>query len=274
MKKLSSAATADDADAAANDQAGVQSVETGMLLLSALAKLTYDGPAPNLTALAAKAGLPPAKAHRYLVSFLRTGMVERDAATGRYGLGPLALEISVSALRGFDVVRSASALIPEISARLQHSMALAVWGARGATVVWVHPYPRPITISSRVGEVLPMLTSATGRVFGAFLPSGQTEAVLDEELSHTRGPVGERRNYERLRDEVRAAGVGWAEGDLNPAIHALSAPIFDYRGEVVAALTSLGSTHEFDPERNGRLAQMLKEAAWEISLTLGCQRHP
>jgi DNA-binding IclR family transcriptional regulator len=42
--------------------------------------------------LAAAAGMSAAKAHRYLVSFQRLGLVLQDAATTRYDLGPAALQ--------------------------------------------------------------------------------------------------------------------------------------------------------------------------------------
>jgi DNA-binding IclR family transcriptional regulator len=256
------------------DQAGVQSIETGMALLSALAALTYSGPPPMLKTLAAAAGLAPAKAHRYLVSFLRTELVERDAASGRYRLGPLARHIGIASIRSLDVVRVATAELPQIGIDLKHSVALAIWAVRGATVVWVEDYPRPITINTRVGEVLPILTSATGRVFGAWLPAAQTAELAERELEQLRefprpnAPI-RMEDAERLFAETRAAGVGWTAGGLNPTINALSAPVFDFRGGLVAAISALGPADIFDASPDGELASKLKAAAARVSATLG-----
>ena len=68
-------------------QRGIQSIEVGGALLKALA---HHGRALPLKDLAAEAGMVPAKAHPYLVSFGKLGLIEQDAASGRYGLGPLA----------------------------------------------------------------------------------------------------------------------------------------------------------------------------------------
>jgi DNA-binding IclR family transcriptional regulator len=257
-----------------NDQVGVQSIETGMALLGALATLTYSGAPPMLKTLAAAAGLAPAKAHRYLVSFLRTELVERDASSGRYRLGPLARHIGIASIRSLDVVRVASAQLQQISAELQHSVALAVWTPRGATVVWVEDFPRPITINTRVGEVLPLLTSATGRVFGAWLPAGQTAELAERELAQLRefpranAPI-RMDDAERLFAETRRAGVGWTAGGLNPTINALSAPVFDFRRRIVAAASSLGAADMFDAAPDGTLATALKVATARISTSLG-----
>jgi DNA-binding IclR family transcriptional regulator len=253
----------------------VQSIETGMDLLGALASLMFDGPPPMLKTLAAAAGLAPAKAHRYLVSFLRSELVERDSETGRYRLGPAARHIGMAAIRSIDVIRTASAILPDILEDVQHSVALAVWGPKGATVVWVEDYPRPITISIRVGEVLPLLTSATGRVFGTWLPSAQTDSMIDQELRAIRelprpnAVIRHRNAVKELFEKVRIAGVGWTAGEVNPGINALSAPIFDYRGSIVAALSTLGPPGIFEPSPEGEVAIRLRAAAARISANLG-----
>ena len=63
-------------------QRSVQSVEVGGRLLLALADSRSD---LSLKDLAARAGLTPSRAHPYLVSFSRLGLVEQRQASGRYG---------------------------------------------------------------------------------------------------------------------------------------------------------------------------------------------
>ena len=247
-----------------------------MHLLGALAELVANGPPPMLKTLAAKAGLPPAKAHRYLVSFIRSNVVERDPNTGRYQLGPLARMIGLAAIRGIDVVHAATAHMPHALEAMKQSVALAIWTQHGATVVWVEDYPRPIIVSTRVGEMLPLLTSATGRVFGAWLPSERTAGLLESELREMRefpreGAIMGKGDAERLFDEVRKAGVGWSTGSLNPGVSALSAPIFDFHGNIVGAIASLGPVDIFDSSPDGPLAAILREEAGCISTALGYQ---
>ena len=71
-----------------NGQRGIQSVEVGGQLLVALVE---SGKPMMLREVATLAEMAPAKAHPYLVSFMRLGLVEQDRASGRYELGPLAL---------------------------------------------------------------------------------------------------------------------------------------------------------------------------------------
>jgi DNA-binding IclR family transcriptional regulator len=140
-------------------QRGIQSVEVGGALLVALA---HHGRPMALKDLAREAGMVPAKAHPYLVSFGKLGLVEQEAASGHYGLGPLALQLGLISLQQVDPVRLASARLPEIARELGHTVAVAVWGSRGATIVRVEASPALVHVSMRHGTVMSLRgTSAT-----------------------------------------------------------------------------------------------------------------
>src|SRR4051812_11003640 len=96
---------------------GVQSLETGLRVLSAFMELD---PLPMLKEIAEKSGMPPAKAHRYLASFCRSGYVERDPQSGRYRLGSLALRLGLRAMNGLDILRVAGPLIGQARDDLGH----------------------------------------------------------------------------------------------------------------------------------------------------------
>ena len=69
---------------------GVQSFEVGAGVFRAVVR---GQPLMTLKDIAAAAEMPPSKAHRYLVSLIRTGLIEQDPMTSRYKLGPFALDI-------------------------------------------------------------------------------------------------------------------------------------------------------------------------------------
>ncbi|CAG0994807.1 partial Transcriptional repressor IclR, partial [Rhodocyclaceae bacterium] len=138
----------DEPSSAEDGRQGIQSIEVGTPLLKALAE--HGGPM-MLRDLAATADMPAAKAHRYLVSFMRTGLVTQDAVSGRYDLGPFALEIGLASLARLDAVRIATPLIEDLNERIEETVALAVWGNMGPTIVrWVESR-RPVTVNLRTG---------------------------------------------------------------------------------------------------------------------------
>ncbi|MEO8409586.1 MAG: IclR family transcriptional regulator [Propionivibrio sp.] len=250
---------------------GIQSIEVGTRLLRALAA---HGRAMMLRDLAKNAGMPAAKAHRYLVSYMRMGLVEQDANTGRYDLGGFALELGLASLARLDPVRLAAPILDDLCERIGETVALAMWGNHGATCVrWIEA-GGPITVTLRTGVVLPLTASATGLAFAAFYRSSYLKKGLDIELraaaaaSNTSLAAVTRELGVRL-DEIRQHGLARASGSLTPGINGFSAPVFDHSGHMVAAITALGTIGHFDMSWESPLARSIKDAAQMLSRRLG-----
>ena len=146
---------------------GVQSLEVGISILRAMAAGKRS---MMLKDIAQAADMPPSKAHRYLVSLIRTGLVEQDRLTSRYDLGPFALNLGLVALDRVDRIRLGLAAITELRDVTNETIALAVWNDNGPVIVrWERPR-KPITVNVLTGTNLRLLSSAAGRVFSAWLP--------------------------------------------------------------------------------------------------------
>src|SRR5579859_529840 len=109
-------------------RSGIQSIEVGFRLLDVL---THEPRAMMLRDLAQRAGMSPAKAHRYLVSFLRLGVVAQDPLSGRYELGGFALQLGLARLARVDAVKLARIALAELRDRLDLTVGIAVWGNQG-----------------------------------------------------------------------------------------------------------------------------------------------
>jgi DNA-binding IclR family transcriptional regulator len=272
LPRVSTPAPARSAKAAQSDgrRHSVRAVAIGASLLSTLGK--FGGNA-TLSELAATAHLPLSKAHRYLRALIDSAFVEQDAA-GNYRLGSEALALGLAALAGIDLVALATPLIADLSALVNETIVLSIWANHGATVVHVKEPPRRVTVVTRIGSVLPLLTSATGLVFAAYLPAEEIEAMKSAEIDaipHGRGGAAKQAAAmlaKRLRD-VRATGVAAVQSLLFPGIDAIAAPAFAANGRVAAVITVLGPTTSFDASTDGRIARAVTSTASLLSSRLG-----
>ena len=249
------------------EQRGIQSIEVGGSLLRALA---HHGRPLALKDLALEAGMAPAKAHPYLVSFCKLGLIEQDAASGRYGLGPLAMQLGLISLQQLDPLALATPLIEQLAADCGHTVAVAVWGNRGATIVRVAQPPTPVHVSMRHGTVMTLRGTASGRLFAALLPRAQVLPVLREEnrsLGRKGRPFDDELNA--ALEQIRGAGLSRVKDLLLPGISALAAPVFDGTGALVLGLTTIGPSAVFDSRPAGALAHAVGDAARGLSLRLG-----
>lgn len=253
------------------ERVGIQSVEVGFALLEALSRAR--GPL-MLKDLAQEAGMSAAKAHRYLVSFQRLGLVVQDARNARYDLGPAALKLGLASLVRLDAMRLARERMAPLMDALGHTLALAVWGNHGPTIVHWEEAPRALTANLRLGDVMPLLSSATGRCFAAYLPREKTAALLAEELAlATRQGRADlphdEAGVQALLREVRERRCARVLDTLLPGIHAFCAPVFDAGGHLALAITTLGPAATFDAAWGGAIEAPLRAAAEQLSRDLG-----
>ena len=256
---------------------GIQTIEVGGRLLLALA---HHGQPLALKDLAQAAAMSPGKAHPYLVSFIKLGLVERETEGGRYGLGPLALQMGLIGLQQYDPVRLATPLIDELARATGHTVAIAVWGHRGPTLVRIAEAPSPVHVSMRHGTVMSIPGTASGRLFAAYGPPEAVREALDNEArlaparpvrARAGGRFGLGTAFDREIERVRADGVACIDGVALPGVGAVSVPVFDARGKLVLSLTAIGPSATFDSTVDGAVASRLKPAAAQLSLRLGWQ---
>lgn len=245
--------------------------------MTVLRALADSGGEQTLSAIAEAAGMPPAKAHRYLASLIRAGFVERAGNSNRYALGPQALRVGLVALGRLDVIEAAAAALPELRDKIAGSLLLAVWGSNGPTIVRWMESTRPVMVNVRVGATMPLLRSATGQVFAAFLPEPATAPLLEREIDELRKAGGKAPSREDLHKRwvnVRTHGLGHTAGEMLPGVLALAAPVFDHEGTLAAVITALGPVGFFDDARDGETARELRRAAAAVSERLGHGARP
>lgn len=249
---------------------GIQSVEIGSTLLLQLALQVRP---LALRDLSKAAGLTPAKAHPYMVSFLKVGFVTQDSA-GHYELGPLALQLGLARLQCMVPVREASPLIAVLASDTGQSVALAVWGNLGPTIVRLEEPVEPLHVNLRTGTVMSLANSATGRLFAAYLPPKMVERMLAEEVARQRhGTQPEaalsKEAVEAALVETRKFGLSRAQGHPIPGIDALCAPVFDAQGHIVLGIVAMGPSATFDSRWSGSIATRLRQCAAEVSRRIG-----
>jgi DNA-binding IclR family transcriptional regulator len=260
-------------------QRGIQSIEVGGQLLRAL---VHHGRPMALKDLAREADMTAAKAHPYMVSFGRLGLIEQDRASGHYLLGPLALQLGLISLQQADPVHIATPLIGALAQQTGHTVALAVWGARGATIVRTAESPSPVHVNMRHGTVFSLTNTASGRIFAAYLDAEAVRQLLEEERQRQKQRKGAEpagmppvqplplwSDFERQLKEVREHGISRSDGEVIAGVSAMAAPVFDHTGAIVLAVTAIGPAGIFHTAWDGDIARALKACAGTVSQRLG-----
>jgi DNA-binding IclR family transcriptional regulator len=252
---------------------GVRSIEVGGRLLSVIASA---GRPLMLRDIAHSADVTPAQAHAYLVSFRKIGLVEQDATSGLYRVGPFGLQLGLARLRAVDALRLTSSAVAGLVEEIDLMVTVTVWGAFGPTIIQVIEGSRQVHVNLRAGAVYSLSGTATGRVFGAFLPKTTVQEHLAVERADMGGAQGARIGAE-IGDahfwdavaETRRFGYSAAEGSPIPGVNGISAPVFDYTGQIQLAVTVIGPATAVDIRPNSTLTKRLAAFTADLSAQLG-----
>lgn len=240
------------------ERKGVQSVERAFDILRVVESAT--GPV-GVADIAQALESSPSKVHHYLVSLVRCGAL-RQTGRGAYDLGATSLGLGLSALSRLDAVDRTCEAAEALRDGIGEAVFVAVWGNRGPTIIRYFEGFRPLTVEARAGLVLPIVTSATGRVFLAWGKDSQVAPLIEENDL----------DLEDLRARTRSSGVGHVDGDLLPRIASVSAPVFAYGTDLSLAMTVLGWSGDFDSAPDGQTAEALKATCAKLSEVFGGQR--
>jgi len=236
---------------------GVQSVENAFSLLQVF---TRANGALAIKTIAELSGMPGSKVHHYLVSLVRMGVTD-----GRYDLAAVALQMGLTALKRLEPVELAMAAARHLRDETGEATFVSVWGSYGPTIIRYFEGTQPVTVEVKAGNVLPLTSSATGRVYLAW----GIEALIEPILTHERIDQSTTQN---IRRETLSTGFGRVDGELLPRIASLAAPVFDQDGRLTLVMTQLGWSGDFNNNVDGDVADALMRTTEQLSRDLGYTR--
>ncbi|WP_226966626.1 IclR family transcriptional regulator [Streptomyces phaeolivaceus] len=234
-------------------------------LLRALSGRTASG--ASTTRVAEEAGLPRATAHRLLESLAAEGLVDRDARSGLWFLGPETYVLGMASAARYDLTEEARGSVLRLARETGESAFFSV--RRGDETVVLLREDGDFPIRSYVlheGARFPLGVASAGIAILAHLPGGQAEDYLRRTDLVRRW--GDAYTAVSLRERLAATRAhGWA---LNPGLivegsWGMAAAVFDRAGVPGWALTLTGIESRFRPDRQESLGRLLLEEAHRLT---------
>lgn len=237
---------------------------------SILEEMAAHSQPSRVTDLAMTLGMPRARVYRYLQTLVSLGYVRQDPVTERYRLTLKLFHIGQAIADGTQLTSVARPVMAALRDRISQTVTLSLPEEAGMRVIDIVRVETPVQIVTRPGALLPLQTSAQGKVALAWGSYG-AQADPGEDAS------GKRYDPARLAEEIAAARrLGWAVApeETLRGVNAVAAPIFDIEGRFIATITIVGSVQDIKPEPAEAFVVAATGAAREISAELGCMEYP
>jgi DNA-binding IclR family transcriptional regulator len=242
---------------------GAQAVARAIAVLKAF---TDSNPQLTLAEITRATRLNRATAYRLLAALEKEGLVARDKESEAYRLGPEAITLGARALRANDLRSVSRAELETLAQETCETATLEVL-ADGEVLILDEVHGHHLVGSApSIGTRWPAHATSTGKVLLAHVPEAALPRSLPQLTEKTITKPGTlRRELACIREQGYATNVAELEAGYN----AVSAPVRDHEGKVVAAISVGGPDARLTPRRIEEIARMIQDAAGRISQRLG-----
>lgn len=225
----------------------------------------------SITALAAELSLPKSSVFRILHTLLEFGYVRQDPTTERYSLGPRLLHLAASVEHGSDLRALAQPLLVKLSKLTTETVHLAL--PVGDHMVYIDKIdsPRAVVMASRIGQQVPLHSSALGKAYLSALPPDERRAVvaslpLERRTERTLADVNA-----LLADLETCARRGFAIDNVEneEGVRCVGAAIRDERQSPLAALSVSAPASRLSLSAARKLGPQCAATGARISRELG-----
>ena len=239
--------------------------------LSVLELLLQKDSAMNMTELSEKLELYPSTIHRILDTLRHWGYVEQDSHTQKYQLGLKALELGMAKLHQMDLVREATPYLKELVNQCNETVHLGVLEEGEVLYLAKEESSQTIRMCSYVGKRAPLHCTALGKVLLACLPEGGRKKMLSKKVFPrlTENTITDKRELEKELGKVREQGFALDREENEKDVRCVAAPIRNYQGEVIAAVSISSPSFRIDKNVQNNLKEALIQTSREISMRLG-----
>ena len=225
----------------------------------------------HMTEISEKLELYPSTTHRILDTLKHWGYVEQDPKSQKYRLGLKLLALGMAKLHQMDLVKEATPYLKELVKQCNETIHLGVLEEGEVLYLAKEESSQTIRMISYVGKRAPLHCTALGKVLLAHLSTEERKKTLGGKMLPplTEKTITDKRELEKELNKVKEQGFALDIGENEKDVRCIAAPIRNYQGKVIAAISISGPAFRIDKKVQNNLKEALVETSEKISKRLG-----
>ncbi|MGP9504183.1 IclR family transcriptional regulator [Specibacter sp. AOP5-B1-6] len=267
MVTMTTTANTPDGATTAPDARGTSVIVNAIAVLRCF---SADEPLLGVTEIALRVGMHKSTVSRILATLEQEDLVERDSSSRRYKLGLGLIAVAGPLLAELEERKVAYPLLRQLTERTAETSALMVWNGSEAMCVEQIASPQQVKHTTPLGALYRDAMSASVQVFLSLEPEARVrELILNGAISFAGvDEAGIEAYLLRLSDSAeRGYATNYGESSLDEV--GVSAPVYDHRGNLVAAVLIPAPRFRVSPERLATLGAACAQTAHLITSRLG-----
>lgn len=225
----------------------------------------------SLVDLAQETGIPKSTLFRIMSTLEERKCVVRDEDRKTYRLGLFVMELGHAFRDQSNLLDAAETHMETLAEACEESVFLGMLDENEIIYVRRKESPKSAIFVRKLGKRAPAYCTATGLAMLAFRPQKEVERILEasELEAHSANTTTDRDALRQKLKEVRHSHVAVVDGEYNPALLCVSAPVFDREGTSVASLTVALLSAQVTDERIEKMKDQVRDTAQNLSKERG-----
>jgi IclR family KDG regulon transcriptional repressor len=237
--------------------------------LDVLSCFDFDSQTISAQLISKRLNIPLSTTYRYLETLTAKGFLVRDGEKTNYHLGLVLFKLGNIV---FSQMTTAGIVLPHmkaVAALSRETVLLAV--IKGFEVVCIEKIEADhrVKLSLERGSSLPCHAGASSKIVLAYQDDTFITSMLKKNLAKfTHSTLTSGTALRREIRKIREQGFAFSDGEVDPGAVAISAPVLDHSGKVVAGLSVAGPRERMIPKKE-EIIKIVKEYAYRASLEFG-----
>jgi IclR family KDG regulon transcriptional repressor len=223
--------------------------------------------------IARKVEIPLTTAHRTLATLTRGGLLEQNARTGKYRIGPGLYMQGSLYLSTTDIFKAAEPVIKALSDLTGEAVAIAILYRGNVVLVMKEESKYDFRVATHIGSILVAYASAMGKALLSELTEGEINSIIPEERlqPRTKNTIATKTELKLALEQIRKTGIAFdMEGNFEGVV-GIASVIRDASGKAVAAMSIPVPPFRTDVATRERIATLVRLGTSLISYRLGYQ---
>ena len=247
----------------------LQSVDRIAMILQLVSKFTEG---VGITELYRSSNLPKSTLHRILTALIKHGYVMQNKDNKKYRLGPSFLILGANYLYQNDLRKIAAPYLKKLGQELNETVFLTIF--QNELVICIDTYEvsrNNVTYFVRQGRAMPFNCTAAAKIILAY----QEEKVIKKlvvpknMVKNTEKSIVNPNLFIEHLKEIKKKGYSTCEGEMEEAVMAIAAPIWNMNSIVVGSVATVGLLDRIKNLEKDFIKK-IKKTACLISYEMGC----
>jgi IclR family transcriptional regulator, KDG regulon repressor len=234
---------------------------------------TMDEPEKKISDLSQSLGINKSTVSRTMSTLASEGFVYKDPETKKYRLGLSILSLGGIVNSQMDIYRESQPVLTRIVQELGETAHISVLDNNEVIYLQKVECNHPVRFLTHVGRRNPLYCTSSGKALLAHAGEDVFHAVIEKGLEkHTKTTIIDPEKLKSHLNSIKVCGYSYSQEEYLEGVNSIAAPIYDYKGRVIAALAIVGPKQRIQQHKLKNYSKKVMDAASEISERMGYWR--